>query len=323
MKKKEILYLLKSDESRKLFKEADRITKSYFGNKIIIRGIAEFSNNCLNNCLYCGLRRDNKNLNRYRMKPRIILEISSKIVKAGIETVVLQSGDDLSYTQSIICKIIKDIKKEHKDTAITLSLGERPLADYKAFFESGADRYLLKHETINEKLYTLLHPGQSFKKRIKILESLRDIGYQVGAGSIIGLPHQSLEDLAEELLFLQDFQPDMIGIGPFLPQKNTPLAKFKAPELNLILRVLALTRILTKDAHIPATTALASLDKNKGQVLALGAGCNVMMADFTPQAFSRDYKIYDNRVKVNLKRIRETVKKAKKEISFEKGDSLK
>ncbi|MEA3305981.1 MAG: [FeFe] hydrogenase H-cluster radical SAM maturase HydE, partial [Candidatus Omnitrophota bacterium] len=277
MKKEEIVKYLKAGKISGLFKKADAARKLYCGDKIFIRGIIEFSNFCVRDCLYCGLRKSNKKLKRYRMKIPEIRALSFRIIEKGIKTIVLQSGDDFFYTKDTLCKLISGIKKRCPDIAVTLSLGERPLDDYKAFKAAGADRYLLKHETANSSLYSKLHPRQELKTRLKILKHLRKLGYQVGAGNIVGLPFQSPEDLADDILFMRNLDVDMAGIGPFIPQKDTPLRGYPSGSLDLTLKVLALTRIAVKDTHLPATTALAALNPGAGQLLGFQAGANVIM----------------------------------------------
>ena len=323
MRKEEILsYLKNSDTEKELFKKADRTRKKFCGDEVYIRGIINFSNYCCRSCLYCGLRKNNRRIRRYRMKPEEIVGVAREIVNLGVRTIVLQSGDDFYYTRDMICWIIKKIK-EMGDVAVTLSLGERPLEDYRAWKEAGADRYLLKHETANAKLYAKLHPYQSLKKRIKLLYMLKKMGYQIGAGNIIGLPGQTLEDLVDDILLLRDLDVDMAGIGPFIPQRDTPLGNFPRGRLDLTLRVLALSRIVTKDVLLPATTALATLDPENGQLLGLKVGANVIMPDFTPDDYIEKYLIYDNKAEVTLKKAEETVLKAGRKISQKRGDSLK
>jgi len=321
MNKKEILELLVSEDSENLFKKADEVRKLYCGDEVYIRGIIEFSNYCVRNCLYCGLRRDNKRIKRYRMREEEIIEIAKRIISQGVKTIVLQSGDDLAYKRDSISKIIKGIKKI-ADVAVTLSIGERPWDDYKAFREAGADRYLLKQETINEKLYEYLHPGQSLMRRIKTLEYLKKLGYQIGGGNIVGLPRQTFKDLADDIIFLKDLEVDMAGIGPFIPQKNTPLKNYPSGDLNLTLKVLALVRINLPWAFLPATTALATLNPERGQLEAFQIGCNVIMPNFTPKRYREKYSIYNNKACVDLEKAKRIVNKIKREISFTRGDSL-
>ncbi|MDP8259910.1 MAG: [FeFe] hydrogenase H-cluster radical SAM maturase HydE [Candidatus Gygaella obscura] len=322
MDKSEILTYLTKTPFDELVNAANSLRKKHIGEKVYIRAIVEFSNYCVRNCLYCGLRKDSKQIDRYRMVSDEISSVVKKITKINLRTVVLQSGDDFYYTKKKICTIIEAIKSADSDIAITLSIGERPFSEYVAFRKLGADRFLLKHETINSSLYAKLHPSQNLKRRIKTIEYLRKIGFQVGIGNIIGLPGQTLEDLADDIIFMQDFQPDMIGIGPFLPQKYTPLNKHVFKNIDLVLRVIALARIVTKDSHIPATTAMATAKKN-GQLSALGVGANVIMVDFTPSKYRKNYRIYDDKIKISLKKAEETIREAGRVMSYARGDSLK
>jgi biotin synthase len=229
----------------------------------------------------------------------------------------------MSYTRETICELLRDIKGAHPVMAVTLSIGERPMDDYRAFRDAGADRYLLKHETASPELYARMHPGQSFEQRMAILRHLRDLGFQVGVGGMVGLPGQTLDDLASDILFLQEFQPDMAGIGPFLPQADTPLHDQSPGAEDLTLRMLALARIVTRNAHLPATTALASLDPVRGLLAGLRAGCNIIMTSNTPSAYCAHYKIYDKRARVSLDVARDAISAAGRTISLERGDSLK
>ena len=323
MNREEISAYLKEAETTELFNEADKIRKACCGDEIHIRGIIEFSSYCCRSCLYCGLRTENKSISRYRMLPDEIISLSNKIVRDGIKTVVLQSGDDFRYTRQMLSRIIGKIKKKNPLIAITLCVGERPFDDYKAFKDAGADRYLLKHETANPDLYERFHPGQNLKKRLRILEYLKKIDYQTGSGNIVGLPEQTPEDLADDILLLNDLDIDMAGIGPFIPQRDTPLKDISCDGLDLTLKVLAITRILTKNTHLPATTALATLNPRQGQLLGLKAGCNVIMPDFTPERYRKNYVIYDNKARVSLNETIEAVHKLKRKVAENRGDSLK
>ncbi len=319
----EIVHYLEDDGVEdELFKKADKVRKKYCGNDVHLRGIIEFSNYCCRNCLYCGLRRENRNVPRYRIKKEEGVDLALKIASLGVRTIVLQSGDDLCYPRESICEIISGIKK-NVDVAITLSVGERPMNDYNAFRDAGADRYLLRHEAADFSLYAKLHPGQNLKKRLKILEYLKKLGYQIGAGNIVGLPGQTLKNLADDILLLKELDVDMAGIGPFIPQKDTPLKNSPPGDLNLTLRVLALARILTKNSHLPATTALATLDPREGQLLGFKFGCNVIMPDFTPENYRQNYVIYDHKIRVDLERAKTVISQAGRKISSDKGDSLK
>ncbi|MBL7073174.1 MAG: [FeFe] hydrogenase H-cluster radical SAM maturase HydE [Candidatus Omnitrophica bacterium] len=323
MTKTEIFEYLSGARDGELFPEARRAQTAATGDNVFVRGIIEFSNNCARNCAYCGLRRDNRNLSRYDMPAEDIVNAVRSIYEDGIRTVVLQSGDNLNYTREMVCGIIENIKKRYKNIAITLSLGERPLDDYKAFKDSGSDRYLLRIETTNSRLYKKLHPGQSLKKRINILENLRKMKYQVGTGIIVGLPGQSMKDLAEDILFFKKFQPDMIGLGPFVSQKDALLKNVPNGAFYLTLRVLALARIVTKNAYLPITTALVTIAPEEKQSFALNSGADVIMPDYTPKEYSKNYKIYDNKSVITLPKAKNLTKTAKRVLSFQRADSLK
>jgi biotin synthase len=299
-------------KSKDIFKKADFIRNKFYRGAVLLRGIIEFSNYCCRNCLYCGLRRDNRKIKRYRLSQRQIIDAAGKIHEAKVKTVILQSGDDFGYTREKICRIVRRIKTKFPDLAITLSIGERPLADYRAFKAAGADRYLLKHETANPGIYARLHPGQSLKSRIRILKYLKKLGYAVGAGNIVGLPGQSAEDLVKDVLFLRKMKVEMAGIGPFIPQSDTPLGNYPAGDLDLTLRVLALARIILKRVNLPATTALVTSDRKAGQLRALKSGANVLMCNFTPEKFRKNYRIYDGKEKVSLATAKTLIRQVKR-----------
>jgi len=318
---KNLLSPIDEEEKNALYSLADDIRKKYAGDGVHLRGIIEISNICRRNCLYCGLRRGNRNLTRYRMSEEEILETASFINYLGIKTIVLQSGEDLYFTKDRVAKIVYEIK-EKTGAAITLSLGEREYQEYKLWKDAGADRYLLKHETANKELFNLLKPDSDFDERIKRLYWLKEIGYQVGAGNMVGLPLQRIEDLALDLAFLRDFQADMAGIGPFIPHPDTPLKnhKIENPELSLI--TLAVGRIVLKDTHLPATTALRSLIKD-GLKKALNIGANVVMPNFTPEKFKEKYYLYPNRIKTGIKELIEDIESTGRYVDKGYGHSLK
>ncbi|HOO89469.1 MAG TPA: [FeFe] hydrogenase H-cluster radical SAM maturase HydE [Syntrophales bacterium] len=323
MKRDEILCFLRHpDGDTELLQIADDVRKKRCGDDVHIRGIIEFSNHCCRNCLYCGLRRDNKELDRYRMTEEEIVDCARRLVSAGTRTIVLQSGDDFHYTRSMICRIIERIK-ESGDVAVTLSLGERPLDDYRAFRIAGADRYLLKHETANRDLYRQLHPGQDLEERVRILTFLRSIGYQIGSGNIVGLPGQTSEDLCEDILLLGDLDADMSSVGLFIPQHDTPLSENPPGDIPTALRVLALARIMTQNSHMPVTTAVATADPERGLVRGLMAGANVIMPDYTPDLYRTNYVIYDGKRQITLERAKEAIREAGRTIADTRGDSLK
>lgn len=323
MLKKEILQYLRTKDPSALFQRANKIRQQYCGDNVYVRGVIEFSNYCVRHCFYCGLRQENKKLKRYRLAPKTIIKIASQAAARGIGTVVLQSGDDFWYSKETIVSIIRGIKKQNPKFAITLAVGERSFGDYKAFFDAGADRYLLKHETFNKLLYQRLHPAQSLKRRLEIINELKRIGYQVGIGCIIGLPGQTLDDLCHDLLLFQRFQPDMVAVGPFVAQSHTPLAKTPSPPMDLVLKMIALSRIITKNSHIPATTALGTIGGKAAQVKALQVGANIIMPNFTPTLFRKKYKIYDKKSYVSLASAKAIVWRAKRVFALERGDSLK
>lgn len=306
----------------KLFIRADDVRKSHCGDVVQIRGIIEFSNYCCRNCLYCGLRRDNKDLARYRMTEDDIVGCAHAVISRGLKTIVLQSGDDFYYTREAVCRIIGRIRQDH-DVAVTLSIGERPFDDYRAFKDAGADRYLLKFETSHRDLYATLHPGQSLAERLRHINWLRELDYQVGTGNIVGLPGQATEHIAEDLLLLQEFQPEMSSIGHFLPQSDTPLAGCHPGDPGTTTRVLALARMVAPDSHIPVTTALVSADPDHGLVRGLRCGANVIMPDFSPQAMRTAYRIYDNKAHITLEKALASLESAGRVMAGGRGDALR
>jgi len=297
MTRDELLYYLGSvreGELYGLFKAADIVRRRYCGDEVHLRGIVEFSNYCVRNCLYCGLRRGNDKLRRYRMGVDEVYEVAKRAAGAGLKTIVLQSGEDPYYTLSELCEMVERIKG--LDVAVTLSIGERSYQDYRALRLAGADRYLLKFETSDERLYALLKPDSSYANRFKCLEHLSSLGYQVGAGNMVGLPYQSLDSLADDILLFEELELDMVGIGPFIPHPDTPLGGFDCGKIVATLKVVALTRILTRNAHIPATTAVATVDP-EGRRKALCCGANVVMPNVTPPVYASDYRIYPKRAR--------------------------
>lgn len=321
--REEIEAYLAAPDPGPLFQRADRVRREHVGDRVFIRALVEFSNHCVRHCLYCGLRSENEKLERYRMDGGQIVQAVERAVGWGLRTVVLQSGDDLWYSSAAIAEVVAKIRARWPDLAITLSVGERPLSEYELFKRAGANRYLLKHETINPQVYAAVHPHQSFDKRMAIIRHLRALGFQVGVGFIVGLPEQTPGDIAEEILFLQAFQPDMVGIGPFLPQKDTPLGAREPGSRELVLRAVALARIVTEDALMPATTALASLDPVQGLEAGLRAGCNVVMVDATPDPFRCQYRIYDERARLDVEKVGVIARAIGREPTGERGDSFK
>lgn len=295
--KAEIIDILK-DESKNdwLFSYADKIREKYAGNKVHLRGLIEFSNICKCTCKYCGLRCENKNLKRYRIIPDKILEYAKNAVSLGYKTLVLQSGEDSFYTQEILVSLIKEIKK--LDVALTLSIGERRFEDYKAFKNAGADRYLIRIETTDRNLYKELHPNMSFENRLRCLSELRKLGFEVGSGCLIGLPNQTIESIADDILFFKENNFDMIGVGPFIPHPETPLNDCGLGSFQLALKVMAIIRIMLPDINIPATTAMETLNP-QGRIIALKSGANVVMPNVTTKEYRQKYEIYPNKICIN------------------------
>lgn len=295
--REETVYLLslsEKEEIEKLFSRADDVRKEFCGNGVHLRGIIEFSNHCEQDCLYCGLRISNQELPRYRMTSKEILKTVDRIVEANIRTIVLQSGEDFYYTKECISDIIRNIKDKY-DVAITLSLGERSFEEYIDWRNAGADRYLLKHEIANPRLYSAFHNKQKLGDRIHHLQLLKAAGYQVGSGNIIGLPGQSFEDIANDILLCKQLDCDMASFSPFIPSYETPLRKVEKAGVELTLKTIAVARIVLKDVHIPATTALGSLVEN-GREKGLKTGANVVMPNFTPHPYRQNYKIYEGKI---------------------------
>lgn len=275
---------------------ARKYQNHYYGNKVYIRGLVEFTNYCRNNCYYCGIRRGNNNCERYRLKADDIIACADEGYKLGFRTVVLQGGEDFTYSDEDICNIIKGIKASHNDMVITLSIGERERDSYQKYFDAGARRFLLRHETANSELYAKLHPKElSFEHRMKCLHDLKDIGYQVGAGFMVQSPGQTPKDIAMDLKFIEEFKPDMCGIGPFISHKETPFAKEASGTLEMTLFLISLLRMIYPQMLIPATTALGTIDP-RGREKGIQAGANVVMPNLSPTSVRKMYTLYDNKI---------------------------
>jgi biotin synthase len=289
--------IIESNENeQELFKKADSVRREYYGTDVYIRGLIEFTNYCKNNCYYCGIRKDNKKVKRYRLDKDEILSCCEQGYALGFRTFVLQGGEDSAFSDELICDIVSEIKKLYPDCAATLSLGEKSFDSYSSYFNAGADRYLLRHETANAQHYRTLHPdSMSLENRKKCLWDLKKIGYEVGSGFMVGSPYQTTECLIEDLRFLQELQPDMIGIGPFISHQSTPFHDNKNGDLHLCLRLIAILRLMFPDALIPATTALGTIDQ-MGRELGLTAGANVVMPNLSPVNIRKNYELYDNKI---------------------------
>lgn len=291
-----LLDMLEEEPARqRLYRYALATRIGMYGNRVFMRGLIEFSNWCRKDCLYCGLRASNRQADRYRMTPEEILACCESGYRLGYRTFVLQSGEDPWYTADRLVRLIRRIKERFPDAALTLSIGERPREEYERFFRAGADRFLLRHETASPRLFERLHPNASLADRLRCLSDLKEIGYQVGAGFMVGLPGQTKEDLVEDLLLLKSLEPDMVGIGPFIPHSRTPLAGEAGGTVEATRVMVALTRLLLPQANIPATTALGTL-RPDGRELALKAGANVVMPNLTPTRFRPKYALYENKI---------------------------
>lgn len=311
----DIVMLLKTDrkaEKDALFHTADRMRKEIVGDVVDIRGAIEFSNYCRKDCRYCGIRKSISGLNRYRMDEEEIMEVVHYLHKIGLKTVILQSGEDLWWTSDKISSLIKRVKKETKMN-ITLSIGERPREEYELYKRLGANNFLLKIETTNEKLFEFIHPDDDFDNRIKASKWLRELGYLNGSGNIIGLPGQTVEDIAKDILFFKEMGINMIGIGPFVPSKGTPLENYPHGSIEMTLKAVAVTRIVCKRVFIPATTALASLDPD-GQTKALKAGANTIMLINTPHKYRYNYQIYSEKNMVDLRSAFKAIKESNRKV---------
>jgi biotin synthase len=295
--KSEIIDLLKEQDQsiiEDLFQQADQVRKQYVGDAVHLRGLIEFSNYCKRDCLYCGLRRSNNNIVRYRMTIPEIYAAATEAKALGFQTLVLQSGEDPAYGIEILCEIVRGIKADF-GFAVTLSLGERTCNDYKNLKEAGVDRYLLRFETTDSRLFAVLKPDSIYTKRLKCLDWLKKLGYQVGSGNMVGLPGQSVESLADDILKFRELELDMVGLGPYICNPDTPLRGSANGTIDMVLRVLALTRFVTRNAHMPATTATGTIDP-EGRQKALRCGANVLMPNVTPQKYREQYLIYPDKI---------------------------
>lgn len=309
--------------------EAVKLRKQYYGNKVFLRGLIEFTNYCKNNCHYCGIRSGNTRAHRYRLSEEEILDCCENGYELGFRTFVLQGGEDPHYSDDQIVHLIRRIKDQYPDTALTLSIGEKSRESYRRFREAGADRYLLRHETANGELYHQLHPqAMSLSNRMQCLRYLKELGYQVGSGFMVGAPGQRLDHLAEDLTFLQELKPQMVGIGPFIPHHDTVYAKEKAGSVELTLFLLSVIRIMMPKVLLPATTALGTLDE-QGRERGLAAGANVIMPNLSPVKNRKLYELYDNKICTGEEaaeckaRLSQSVTAAGYAIVDERGDYLK
>lgn len=327
----ELIYLIdnQEDKARKYAAELATATRrAMYGDDVYVRGLIEFSNYCKNNCFYCGIRAGQTGVSRYRLSEEEIISCADEGYELGFRTFVLQGGEDPYYTDDIVCHIISEIKRRHQDCAITLSIGEKSKDSYKAYRDAGADRYLLRHETATVEHYNRLHPKEmDGQNRYDCLRNLKELGYQTGAGFMVGSPFQTSENLAEDLLFIKDLEPAMVGIGPFIPAAGTPFANEKPGTLEQTLYLLSLIRLLLPEVLLPATTALGTIHP-LGRELGLEAGANVLMPNLSPKAVRDKYKLYDNKICTGeeaaecVNCLENRVKSVGRRIVVDRGDNI-
>ncbi|MBR7142820.1 MAG: [Clostridia bacterium] len=275
---------------------AVKARQAVYGNKVFIRGLIEITNACRNDCLYCGIRRSNRHCQRYRLSPQEILQCCDEGYELGFRTFVLQGGEDGFFTDDLLCELLQGLKSRYPLCAVTLSLGERPRESYARLREAGADRYLLRHETADREHYAKLHPhSMRFETRMRCLNDLKELGYQVGCGFMVGSPHQTSAELAKDLKFVEQFSPDMCGIGPFIPQADTPFGREKAGTAELTCYLLSLLRLIKPNLLLPSTTALGTIHPH-GRELGILAGANVVMPNLSPPSVRKKYALYDNKL---------------------------
>ncbi len=329
--------MLTKDEYLKLIRNRDEVREyaaekarekreEHYGKRVFIRGLIEFTNYCKNNCFYCGIRAGNANCERYRLTPDEIVSCADSGYGLGFRTFVLQGGEDPFFTDDVLCGVIRRIKENHPDCAVTLSIGERSCESYKALREAGADRYLLRHETANKAHYEKLHPSSmSFDNRQRCISDLKALGYQAGVGFMVGSPGQTEEDLADELIYLKKVSPDMVGIGPFVPHHDTPFKDEPAGSAELTTFLLSLIRLTLPDVLLPATTALGTVDPF-GREKGIEAGANVLMPNLSPAGVRNKYLLYDNKICTGdeaaacIECLKNRIKKTGCEIVTDRGD---
>ncbi|MBR1810614.1 MAG: [Clostridia bacterium] len=293
----ELRAMLETDAfDAQLIAAADNVRRASYGTDVYVRGLIEFTNYCRNNCYYCGIRAGNAQAARYRLTKAQILDCCREGYRLGFRTFVLQGGEDMTYTDADICDIVAAIREAHADCAITLSIGERSYESYLAYYQAGANRFLLRHETASDAHYAMLHPPElSLAHRKKCLYDLKSIGYQIGAGFMVGSPYQTTAHIIEDLRFLQDLQPDMIGIGPYIPHRQTPFGDMPGGSLELTVRLIAVLRLMFPYALLPATTALGTIHP-LGREMGLKAGANVIMPNLSPVGVRKKYELYENKI---------------------------
>lgn len=276
--------------------EADKVRRKYYGNRVFARGLIEISNICKNDCYYCGIRKSNKNVSRYRLTESEIYSCCENGYNLGLRTFVLQGGEDLYFSDTVLCRIVSNIKEKYPDCAVTLSMGERSYQSYKNLRSAGADRYLLRHETADICHYGKLHPmDMSLENRKRCLYNLKSLGYQTGTGFMVGSPYQTVDNIVSDFQFMRELDPEMIGIGVFIPHHDTPFGNYPHGDIELNLKLLSIARLMFPKALIPATTALGTVSPD-GRERGIKAGCNVVMPNLSPLRFRKSYELYDNKI---------------------------
>ena len=323
---KKLIELRTHKTTEYLKQKAVEARQNVYGNKVFIRGLIEISNICKNDCYYCGIRKSNRLCDRYRISSEEILECCKEGYALGFRTFVLQGGEDAHFSDDILCDIIRKIKTECSGCAVTLSLGERSKESYQKLFDAGADRYLLRHETATENHYQKLHPDNlSFVNRLECLQNLKEIGFQVGCGFMVGSPFQTVSDIARDLKFIEEFSPDMCGIGPFIPHKDTPFADYPAGSAELTCFLLSIIRLIKPNILLPATTALGSINAD-GRENGIKSGANVIMPNLSPKSVRKKYMLYNNKLSdgdesaQNLKNLKQKMLNIGYEIVTDRGD---
>lgn len=325
-------YLLENrskEATEYLRKKAENVRKSIYGNAVFIRGLIEISNICKNDCFYCGIRKSNTRCERYRLTPDEIISCAENGYKLGFRTFVLQGGEDGFFTDRVLCDVVKKIKALFPDCAVTVSMGERSEESYRLLKKAGADRYLLRHEAINEELYSRLHPEKMLlKTRINCLQTLKKLGFQTGCGFMVGAPFQNNRHIAEDLKFIEEFQPEMCGIGPFVPHKNTPFGEYPGGSAELTCFLLSIIRLIKPNILLPSTTALGTIHP-EGRELGILSGANVVMPNLSPENARKKYELYNNKLNTgaenafHITELKNKMEKIGYEIVTDRGDIRK
>ncbi len=323
----EYLIINRDEESTKLLKKyAVEKRQQHYSNKVFVRGLIEVSNICKNDCYYCGIRKSNHNCDRYRLTKEKILECCNEGYSLGFRTFVLQGGEDGIFTDPWLCELIESIKQNHPDCAITLSLGERSKESYQKLFDSGADRYLLRHETADSKHYSQLHPDNlSLENRLQCLKNLKEIGFQTGCGFMVGSPYQTTRNIAQDLKFIEEFSPDMCGVGPFIPHKDTMFKNYASGDADLCCYLLSIIRLIKPNILLPATTALGTVESN-GRERGILSGANVIMPNLSPMSVRKKYALYDGKISTgeesvqSLYKLKQSMNAIGYEVVVDRGD---